>query len=545
MLILGLSSGHDANLCVLRDGELLLHVEKERLTRRRYDSGSMEDVVVPLCREAGVELDDIDLVATSIPVWTHVPATGTFEGPAYRDEMGWTEGRVRLAGRVLPAVLVAHHLGHAAYAFYTSPFPDADVLTLDAGGNFTCGMFCRARAERIELVAHLDEQSLGIAWCALALRLFGNIFAAGKVMGLAPYGAPRLAEAIWQAYGARGRAGRRVISLPFPDEDRGPSFPGLPDGGDGGALGEAEQDAAASLQAVTNEMVLDTLRGFAAGPGARRLCFGGGVALNCVLNEAIRTSGLYDEVFVPPAPGDGGLSIGFALHAWHGILGRPRRPRPFFSPFSGRIYPPSELEAAVESARRLGFVVRRFDSREGRDEQIAALLAEGKTVGVHQGRSESGPRALGHRSILADARDPGMKARINSAVKFREPFRPFAPAVMAEHAGPWLGVDVNSPYMSFAPVVAGEVRDVIPAATHVDGSARLQTVSRERVPELWGILHQFARRTGVPALLNTSLNARGEPICETLGDSLRVLAGTGLDALAVEDFVVRKAVRRP
>ena len=499
MNILGVSSGHDANICVLRDGEVILHVEKERLTRKRYDTGSMEDVLPELLADMGMTIGDIDLVATSIPVWTHIPRTGVVVGGEYSDEMGYGEGRITLCGRTLPAIQVAHHLGHSAYAFYLSPFDDADILSLDAGGNFTYGLVSHGQETDIALLCHLDRQRLGDLWCALAMRLFNNMFAAGKVMGLAPFGQSRYVREIRDAYGVQGEHGHQVIRLAqFPDWDSIPSFPGLPEINTRGPLTQADADAAASLQEITNQMAIQYLEAFQTA-GCRHLCLTGGVVLNCVMNESLRLSGLYDHVFVPPAPNDAGLSMGFSLFVWHGLMKKPRRRAAFRTPFLGRPYSRERIESVIRNAQDLGFWVTHHQDRSNLDAHVADLLSGGEVVAAHQGCSESGPRALGHRSILADPRQADVRDRLNLRIKFREPFRPFAPSVLKHKAATEFAFSAQSPYMSFAPVAPVQTRTMMPATTHVDGSARVQTVEQDHIPELWGILAQFEHARGYRA----------------------------------------------
>jgi carbamoyltransferase len=542
MNILGLSSGHDANLCVLQNGQLILHVEKERLTRKRYDYGSMEEMLPGLLDNVGLTISQIDLVATSFPVWPYSPRTGVVEAEKYKDEMGCTKGSISICGRKIPAYLIAHHLGHAAYSFFLSPFQQADILTLDAGGNFTCGLFCRGNQASIELVSHLDEQTLGVLWSALSLRLFGSIFAAGKVMGLASYGIPRFSDEIWKTYGVIGKHGRRVICVPvFPDHDSIPSFPGLPDVNKRQPLTQDDYDAAASLQDVTTVMVLNLITEYA-NTQSKNLVLGGGVALNCLMNEGIRKSRAYERVFVGPAPNDGGLSIGFALHLWHSILDAPRFYQSYTSPYLGRTFSKKSVDSIATAARQMGLQVLEAHSQQQRDEAVVDLLLSQKTIGIHQGRAESGPRALGHRSIIADPRDRRMKDRINQRIKFREPFRPFAPAVLIEDAEALFNFDAESPYMSFAPTVSPYTQETMPAVIHVDRTSRLQTVSPQMTPEFAGIIRLFKEATSVPAILNTSLNTKGQPVCDTPEDSMQVLMNTDLDALVVENILICKAI---
>lgn len=540
MIILGISSGHDANICILSDGRVLLHVEKERLTRKRYDAGSMEDLLPGLLRHVGLDLADVDMVSTSIPVWSHLPRTGQVIGGAYETEDAFVECSIRLCGRTLPAVQVAHHLGHVAYSYFLSPFESADILSLDAGGNFSCGALYRGESNRLSVRDILSEQTLGILWCAIAMRLFGHIFAAGRVMGLAPYGTARFAGDIWRLYGRATRQGYHAIHMPFPDWERVPEFPGLPTSDTIGPIDMSAFDAAASVQRVSNEMVLDLLRSYGASSNPPQLCLGGGLALNCVTNALVRRSGLFDRVFVGPAPNDSGLAVGFALFAWHCLMDHTRRDPMNREPFLGLGYREEAINRAVVRAQESGLRVRQFSDRRLAEEEVVAMLKRGCVVGLYTGASESGPRALGHRSILADTRDPGIKDRINSSVKLREWFRPFAPAVLKDRTPEFFDFTEDSPYMSFAVRATDKGRAVLPATVHVDGLSRIQTVHRGSETPLGRLIERYECELGVPALLNTSLNTRGEPLCDTPDDATRTLATSGLDALLISNWLLTK-----
>lgn len=540
MIILGISSGHDSNICVLKDGQILIHVEKERITRKRYDGGSMEDLLPGLLAQVGISVEDVDLVATSIPVWNHIPRTGRVIGGDYSTADGYGEGIIELCGRQIPAIQIAHHLGHAAYAFFLSPFDSADILTLDAGGNFTFGLLCSGRENSIQVRVDLSEHRIGILWCAIAMRLFGDMFAAGKVMGLAPYGTPLLQHEIWMAFGKNTRDGVKAIHLSFPDWDRVPEFPGLPKSETAGPINQLACDAAASVQAITNEIVLSILYTYGPSVTSRNICIGGGLALNCVMNERIRQNGGFKQVFIGPASNDAGLSVGFALYVWHCVLGNKDRIETNSSAYLGCDFDEAEIRKTALIATNEGFYVKRFQNANSSYEAIVNLLKDRQVVGICFGKSESGPRALGHRSILADPRDFAMKDHINKRVKFREHFRPFAPAVMAEFVKEFFSFDAESPYMSFAPAATDYGRKTMPAIVHVDGSSRLQTVDKKSSPELWEILRIFRDETGVSGLLNTSLNTCGNPLCNGPYDAMETLMQSHLDGLLICDTLITR-----
>jgi carbamoyltransferase len=367
---------------------------------------------------------------------------------------------------------------------------------------------------------------------------------AGKVMGLASYGSPRYVADIRATYGRFGKLGYRSIFVPaFPDHLAPVPFLWMSARENAlKTVSATEADIAASLQQVTTELLLDILEATRSLRRSRNLCLGGGLALNCVANEAVRLSRFCERVFVGPAPNDAGLSIGLAFFLWHNILGNARDAGKTHSPFHGPPHDRAELEAALMQARRdpaLRITVGLSPAEQ--DVAVARRLVNQMIVGVHRGRSESGPRALGNRSILADPRNGAMKETINARVKFRESFRPFAPAVLAEHADDYFHFDGASPYMSFAPRARSRGASAMSATVHVDGSARLQTVDADHHPRFRQLIQEFYKLCSVPGVLNTSLNTRGEPLCETPLDSLNTLRGSGLDALLIEDALIEKA----
>jgi len=524
----------------MEDGKIILHIEKERLTRKRYDTGSMDEFMPAILENAGISIDDIDLVAASVPVWNDMPTTGIASGGTYTHAMGYGMGEIQICGKTLPCYQIAHHLGHMALAFYLSPFDEADVLSIDGGGNFTFGLLCNAGNHGFKLLADLKEQNLGWFWNALAARIFGSMDAAGKVMGLAPYGKPRFVDLLYSTY-SHQVDGITFLKMPeFPDHTKPVSFAGIGISKAPGRITADEEDMAYSLQELTNRMAVDLLQKYTSNESrSRNLCLSGGVALNCVMNEHIRKSGLYQNLYVPSAPNDGGLSMGFALYVWHVLLSNPKTIA-HWSPYRGLYHGAAEVEQAVDAARKAGLVVEHIPGEEDQNKAVSRLLQQQYIVGIHRGKSESGPRALGHRSIVADPRNPLMKDIINAKVKFREAFRPFAPSVLIEKAGEYLDFTGRSPYMSFAPVCRPRAWAVMAATLHVDGSARLQTVDPDNNPDFYKLIRQFFIDTGVPAVLNTSLNTRGEPINETPLHSLDTLLKSDLDALLIDNYLITK-----
>lgn len=550
MLILGISSGHDSNICVVRDGNIILHIEKERLTRVRYDTGSMEEHIPNLLASVDLELKDIDVVASSIPVWSHVPRTGRVTGAEYNHEAGVGHGTIELCGKCYPLVQIGHHLGHAAYSYFLSPFHEADILTLDGGGNFSHGLFCRGVGNKIEVIEDLGEQTLGVLWCALSMRLFGNIFAAGKAMGLSAYGepVPSIIAAVDQEWGYTTSKGNRSVRLPFPDWGSIPSIPGIPKSLIAEYASQDAANAAASIQNLSTKIVMDLVDAIKGPESLGTLCLGGGVSLNCVTNEIIRRSGHYQDVFVGPAVNDAGLSIGFALYVWHCVMGNrcvgpgnDHLSPEFQTPYLGPLHTKEEILRVVSAAEMNGYSTQFIPDWHEANHVVAKLIARGKVIGLWRGRSESGPRALGNRSIVADPRELVTKDRINASIKFREGFRPLAPSIIAESASKFFDFSGNSPYMSFAPDANRAGAEVFAAAVHVDGKARLQTVADDWASKFRHLLEEFNDIAGVPGLVNTSLNTKGQPLAESPLDAFKTFQQTDLDGVLIEDTLILKS----
>lgn len=545
MRILGLGgSHHDFSACLVVDGHIVSAVEEERLTRKKYGYGLGPRLQRCLAgdyvlAEAGLTAGEVDLVVAN-DLLNEVYAL------RWRDRVHW----------------IGHHLSHAASTFYTSPFPRAAVLVLDGRGSAT-GHDRVRRGEtitsyvggpeglrtihavqgRIGTAARVMdepyEDSVGWMYEAVAksigLTTTGNVGAPGKAMGLAPYGSPRFVEDLASFYTLRDGDFRQsedqqqALLAFIADQLRA---------GGGQATEEICADFAYAVQAHTERIVVRLARWLHERTGERALCLAGGVALNSVANFRTLESTPFEDIYIVPAAGDQGTAIGAALHGHYATAGNPWTPPVAgFSPYLGREYGADEIDAAV--VPYLDQV--RVERTDRVYERTAADLAEGLVVGWFQGRSEVGPRALGNRSILADPRDPGMKDRINAKVKHREPFRPFAPVVSQARQAEFFTSAVPAPYMLLVPYVRPSARSLIPAVTHVDGSARLQTATEELNPRLCALLDAFDRRTGIPVLLNTSFNDHEEPIVETPADAMRCFLRTEMDRLVLGDLLVRKA----
>jgi carbamoyltransferase len=551
MRVLGLGgSHHDFCACLVEDGSVLSAVEEERLTRVKLAFGLGPRLARCLAAdtvlaEAGLTAAGVDLVIAN-----------DFINPVYtlrfRDSVHW----------------IGHHLSHAASTFYTSPFDSAAVLVIDGRGSAVQAAD-GLRSETITFYSadgdglHMLRRQLGrvtitdvrsedpyedsIGWMYEAVSKSIGFMSGrtkmgepGKTMGLAPYGGPRYLDAVagsyWLGDGEFRQSTEQQIAL------RSLIARELERAGAGQDREEARADFAYAVQACTERIVIEMARWLHRETGQRRLCLVGGVALNSVTNFLLLEQTPFEELYVVPAAGDSGTAIGAALYGYHEVGGLPRKisDEPF-SPYLGPRYDRAVVDAAVAARGDVLRAERPADPFA----VVAAELAAGAVVGWWWGRSEIGPRALGNRSILADPRHADMKDRINAKVKHREAFRPFAPVVLADRQAEFFTSGVPAPYMLLVPHVRPDKRDVIPAVTHVDGTARLQTAMPELNGPLCDLLTAFDRLTGVPVLLNTSFNDNNEPIVETPGDALACFLNTEMDLLVLDGLVVRKTQAAP
>ncbi|MCG3134294.1 MAG: Decarbamoylnovobiocin carbamoyltransferase [Planctomycetes bacterium] len=558
-LVLGFNCTHDACAVLLRDGEVVLAVEEERLSRVKHHFGMPLRAIRACLDEAGVSIGDVEHAALYMEpgLWLrsfgfhfarNLPGSLAFTGrkPALWKSFLGVERRFRReTGFTGCFHAVEHHAAHADSAFFPSGFGSAASMTVDGAGEHVTTLLAAVDGSRIRRIADARYPfSIGKVWEAVTDWLGWRATQdEGKLMGLAPYGTPRFVEPFRAVFAAadegdprlfhmdlrwfdfpRGRT--RLVSRRFV-EAFGP--PRAPDG----PVEDWHRDVAFALQRRTEEAVLAMARRVRRETGLPRLVMAGGVALNCVANGRLVREGIFDEVFVQPAAGDNGASLGAALHVAHRRLGIPRG-----APMRHAFLGPGFTEADTDrAAAERGLTA---DSAPDVVERTAELLAGGAIVGWMQGRMEYGPRALGNRSILADPSRPGMKDHVNARVKFREGFRPFAPSVPLDRAAEWFEDVRPSPYMLLAFRVKAEQLARLPAVTHVDGTARVQTVTPEENPRFHALLGAFGRRTGVPVLLNTSFNVRGEPIVRAPAEALDALLRTGLDAVVIGDRIFRK-----
>jgi carbamoyltransferase len=554
--IVGISAHfHDSACCLLQDGQLAAAAQEERFTRVKHDPSIPKEAFRWCLREAGVTIADVDAVAyyedpvkkLDRQLWMGLPALPLATPQAlFRLDATKPERELReILGVDGEIVVVDHHEAHAASAYYFSGFPEAAVLTVDAVGEWATTTYGRATGPHLELLEEVTfPDSIGLLYSALTAYLgFDVNDAEYKVMGLAPYGEPAVVDEI-RSLIASGDGGQFRLALEYFDFTGGRIFSdrlcqlfGRPAREPESALDQFSKNVARSLQVVLEEVLLSRVAHLHARVPSAHVCLAGGVALNCVAIEKIIRQGPFAHVFVQPAASDAGGALGAAALAHVRLTGRrPGGPRlqhvsvgPSFS--------------NTEIARLFAAGAAGVQDFRGRTPELMAVVAErlasGQVLGWFHGRMEFGPRALGNRSILADPRVPSMRDRINELVKKREAFRPFAPAVLEERAAAHFELDHAAPFM----VETCRVRSPIalPAVTHVDGSARVQTVARETSPRFHALLQEFERRTGCPILLNTSFNLRGEPIVCTPADALQCFIRSELDGLVIEDFLLDRA----
>jgi carbamoyltransferase len=586
-LVLGVSAYyHDSAAALVADGEIVAAAQEERFTRRKHDPSFPHHAVAYCLRAAGVSTADLSAVAfyeDSALKFRRILATyladAPFGFPAFAaglpQWLGWKLRMARTVRRELglaghqEVVSSRHHESHAASAFYPSPFESAAVLCVDGVGEWATTSFWHGTGDRLRPLAELRfPHSLGLLYSAFTYFCGFKVDSGEyKLMGLAPYGTPRYAEPIRERLLDLRPDGSFRLNLRYFEYLRGRVMTGAaferlfggPRRTPEGPLTEREFDLAASIQVVTEEIVLRLARTARRLTGEPRLCLAGGVALNCVANGRLAREEIFDELWIQPAAGDAGGALGAALAA----ASRRPRPGPGRDAMRGALLGPSYSDEEIgEYLCHSGIPHRRLDE-QALAEHVTMALTRGKVVGWFQGRMEFGPRALGARSILGDARDPAMQSTMNLKIKFRESFRPFAPAVLAEDAKDWFELAQDSPYMLLVaqisparrvPVAPGDAtgldllhqqRSTIPAVTHVDSSARVQTVGPDAEPRFRRLLETFKEATGCPVLVNTSFNVRGEPIVNTPDQAYTCFMRTGMDLLVLGSFLVDKADQPP
>ncbi len=561
MNILGLSfMYHDSAAALLTDGEVVAAAAEERFSRKKHSLDFPAGAVEACLKIGGIGVGDLDqIVFYEKPLlkFERIVTMNTLAFPRgfrqFSDAMPlWLKYKLFVRdliqsnlGTQTEVVFADHHYAHAASSFFASGFEEAAILTTDGVGEWATMTMGVGRGNRIALTHEVRyPHSLGLLYSTvtafLGFRVNGG---EGKVMGLASYGEPRFFDRMMRDMVDLREDGSFRLNLEYFSFHKdvvmfSPRFvaefgpPRVPES----EVTSRDEDLAASLQKVVETVLLAAARHLRRQTGLKSLCLAGGVGLNSVANGKILDECGFDRLFIQPAAGDDGGAIGSALYFWHQVLGRPRSWRMEHA-FLG---PGNDPEAIRKCLEARGLPFRRYEDRGQVVARAARDLAAGRIVGWLQGRMEYGPRALGNRSILANPSVPGMKDTLNRRVKHREPFRPFAPAVPVEDVGTFFDPPFESPFMLLVARTRPEWRDRLAAVTHVDGTARLQTVSREHNPLFYDLLTQYGRETGVPVLLNTSFNIRGEPIVCDFGDALTCFLNEDMDCLALEDCYLVK-----
>ena len=591
MHILGISCYyHDAAAALLRDGQLVAAAEEERFSRVKHDFSFPSGAIEFCLREGKIAGRDLDYVVFFEKpfrkldrILASVLQTYPQSWKVFRESMiGWMLDKLWVASTLQAELGISrekilfsdHHLSHAASAFLCSPFEEAAILTVDGVGEWTttaCGV---GRDTQIRFNKQIDfPHSIGLLYSAFTAFLGFEVNEGEyKVMGMAPYGTPRYVDKVWKVVQQNGdgsfsldmdyfcfqQSTDRMFNRRFADlfgEPRPPNMPFFtestgypkyfgekpPDYITQCRVNEHYADIAASIQRVTEDLLVGMAKSLQKETGLKKLCMAGGVGLNSVANSRILRESGFDELYIQPAAGDSGGALGAALWAYHSVLGKPRA-FCMEHAYWGQEFGADEIRTFLESeniphqeAQQTGELLDR----------VTEYLTNGKVVGWYQGRFEWGPRALGNRSILADPRNPAMKDIVNSKIKFREPYRPFAPSVTAECATKYFEMDqaarqYPARYMLYVMPVRPEHRATLPAITHVDGTARVQTVFREHNPLYYGLIERFGQATGVPVVLNTSFNLRGEPIVTTPANAFSTFSRSEMDCLVLGNFLIEK-----
>ena len=598
MNILGLSAYyHDSSACILIDGEIIAAVQEERFTRIKHDSSFPSKSIQYCIKEAGIDCENIDYVVfyekpflkferlletylafaprgfksftSSLPVWVKEKL---FQKSSIINELNMALGTQDDWKNKL--LFSEHHLSHAASAFYPSPFEEAAILTMDGVGEWTTTSLAIGKLNSVEVLKEIHfPHSLGLLYSAFTYYTGFKVNSGEyKVMGLAPYGMPKYVDKIKDNLIDIKEDGSFFLDMSYFDYCTGltmtnKKFADLFDGpprDPESELSQKEMDLAASIQVVTEEIVLKLANSIRIETGLKNLCLAGGVALNCVANGKLLKSSTFDDVWVQPAAGDAGGALGAALAIHHMMLDNPRKDinqDNMKGSYLGPKFSEAETSKVLDS---LGATHNKL-SEDELFETAAEALASGKAIGWMNGRMEYGPRALGARSIIADSRSPTMQKMLNLKVKYRESFRPFAPSILKEELSNWFELDKESPYMLMVSEVCKDKRllpsnedeslfgieklniprSKIPAVTHIDFSARVQTVDSLTNPRYHKLIKQFFDKTGCPVLVNTSFNVRGEPIVCNPEDAFKCFMGTELDILIIDNIILYKEDQDP
>ena len=594
MYILGISAFyHDSAACLIRDGEIIAAAQEERFTRKKHDAGFPHKAIQYCLKHAGISANQIENIvfyekpflkferlletylafapkgfksfSTAMPIW--IKDKLFQKSNLVREIASSLDKNINWTERLL---FSEHHLSHAASAYYPSPFESAAILTLDGVGEWTTTSLAHGKGSDLNVLKEIHfPHSLGLLYSAFT-HYTGFKVNSGeyKVMGLAPYGEPRFADLIKENLLNIADDGSFQLDMSYFDYATGLTMtnekfhelfegqPRIPES----EITQRDMDLAASIQKVTEEVILKLAKDVAQETGERNLCLAGGVALNCVANGILLREGIFDEIWIQPTAGDAGGALGAALSTWYLHHKNERTVAEERDGMKGAYLGPEFSDAEIEAELiAYGAIYKKCSENELIDHVAAALLEE-KAIGWMQGRMEFGPRALGGRSIIADPRSKLMQKQLNLKVKYRESFRPFAPSVLREDVGEWFEQDTDSPYMLFVSDVKKNKRrkmseaekalfgieklnvprSDVPAITHVDFSARIQTVHADTNPQFHAVISKFKQKTGCPIVVNTSFNIRGEPIVCTPTDAYKCFMGTELDVLAIGNFLLHK-----
>ena len=591
MNILGLSAFyHDSAACLVRDGEIIAAAQEERFTRKKHDASFPEQAVRYCLRESGLNVNELDYVTfyekpfLKFDRILHTYLTYAPVGlrsflmaiPLWIRERIWMKELIRRElGCVCKVLFPEHHESHAASAFFPSPFSEAAFLTCDGVGEWTTTSYGVGRGNQIQMLAELRfPHSLGLLYSAFTYFTGFKVNSGEyKLMGLAPYGQPKYRDLILRELIELKHDGSFRLNMEYFNYGVGLTMTNVafnrlfdrPPRKPESKLTQSDMDLACSIQDVTNEVILRMARHVRKETGQRNLCLAGGVALNCVASGSLLRERIFDRIWIQPAAGDAGGALGAALFAWHQILDKERKTDDVNDSqrgsYLGPRYRNNEIRAYLET-QKIPFTQLTDDELPGK---IAELINAQNVIGWFYGRMEFGPRALGARSIIGDARSPKMQELMNLKIKFRESFRPFAPAVLRERLSDWFELDEESPYMLLvAPVsknrrheIAADQQDLfgfqklltirsdIPAVTHVDFSARIQTVTDRNQPMFYRVIKNFEQRYGCPVIINTSFNVRGEPIVATPEHAFTCFMRTNMDYLLLGNFLLEKRDQKP
>ena len=590
MNILGISAFyHDSAACLVRDGEIIAAAQEERFTRKKHDPAFPHNAVEFCLQKGEIEVADLDYVGFyDKPFIKFERILETYLGiapkgikqylsavPIWLKDKLWTRSNIRknlgYGGTVL---FSEHHESHAASAFFPSPFQEAAILTMDGVGEWATSSLTLGKDNKIELLQELHfPHSLGLLYSAFTYYLGFKVNSGEyKVMGLAPYGKPKYCDLIRKHLIDLKDDGSFRMNMDYFDylggmtmtNDKFAAVFDHPTRKSESQLGQKEMDIAASLQEVTEEIMLKMARHIRQRTGMKNLCLAGGVALNCVGNGKILKEKIFENIWIQPAAGDAGGALGVALCIWHQVLGNERKTNGKDSmkgSYLGPRFKESEIKDYLDSQK----IPYQHLNEAELSKTVADDLKTGKVIGWFQGAMEFGPRSLGGRSILGDPRNPKMQSTMNLKIKYRESFRPFAPSVLAEKVGEWFEMDSESPYMLMVAGVQEDKRismtdeqkklfgidllnvprSQIPAITHVDYSARIQTVHKDTNKRYYDLISEFEKATQCAVLINTSFNVRGEPIVCTPEQAYRCFMRTEMDTLVLENFVINKKDQKP